>query len=91
MGKSVKTDKEEAATGNIDKKRLEYLEMASIVNTILEKRYFEQVTEAMKKSSYDDFARICESAKIPSRTWKILWDTLQKAHTESLKDNPWLC
>ena len=91
MGKSDKTVNGEAATGNMDQKRLEYLEMASVVNTILEKRYFVQVTGALKKGSYDDFKIVCVSAKIPNRAWPHLWDALQKAYAENQRENPWLC
>jgi len=84
---------ERVSTGKVDieKERLKFLEMSSLVNTVLEKRYFPKVIEALEKNKQKDFETICDSAEVPNGVRNMLWETLKNAYEASEKENPWLC
>jgi hypothetical protein len=72
------------------KKRYQYLEMASIVNTLLEKRYFRHVMKALKEDKQADFEKICDSADIPDEMRNLLWEMLKKVWMATNVENPWM-
>lgn len=87
MGKRIekKADNEEMM-----KKRLDYLEMASVVNTLLEKRYFPRVMQALDKNKQADFEKICDDADIPASVRNMLWETLRKVWNATKVEAPWM-
>jgi hypothetical protein len=72
------------------RKRVQYLEMASIVNTLLERRYFSEVIKALEKDSQDDFEKICEKANVPNGARNQFWEILKKTWKASSDETPWL-
>ncbi len=85
MGEHVKNDEEEQK-----RLRMEYLEIASVVNTILERRYFPAVIEALKNKSNEKFEKVCNDAQIPPLARPLLWKTLNDVYKARKNNNPWM-
>jgi hypothetical protein len=87
MGKGIekKTDDE-----RIMKKRMQYLEMASVVNTLLEKRYFPRVMKALEANKQGDFEKLCDEADIPAGVRNMLWEMLLKVWKATKDEAPWI-
>ena len=74
------------------KKRLNYLESAMIMNRLLDKRYFPQVLEALKKreDGKADFQKICTTLKIPDAMVDTLWKTFLEVDQKMAQAPGWI-
>jgi hypothetical protein len=68
-------------------RRLQFLEMASIVNTIMEKRYYSKLVGSLEQDDPAKFEALCETAKIPKAMRNELWSLLKKSWTS---ETPWM-
>jgi hypothetical protein len=76
------------------KKRVKYMEMVTIVETVLQRENFPDFAGALKnpdkKLGKAQFETACDTAKIPDKVRNKLWDYLKEMWIASGNEAPWL-
>jgi hypothetical protein len=96
MGKRItvkKDDKEANEDPNareLRRKRVMYMEMVTIVETVLQRENYKKFAEAIKNDKRNEYEAACDSAKIPINVRNKLWEILKDMWQASGNEAPWL-